>query len=183
MKNKRGLKYFRPLDKSVFQPGPGRLVLLVLLLAERARRPGGREHRLAGRPSETVRLPVRADRRRLAGHRPRLWRESRLVCDGKEEISPRHEMACRFIRRRGLMPGIWVIPFATSDDQRFRPEPDLFIRRADGSSVFETDRSPDRQAGDRLVRPLHRRPYSPESPGSGSPTCSACCAWSGDTTT
>jgi hypothetical protein len=43
-----------------------------------------------------------------------------------------------YIRSKGLKPGIWLIPFVTSDDKLFRQHPDMFIRRPDGTSVFET---------------------------------------------
>ncbi len=46
-----------------------------------------------------------------------------------------------YIRGRGLSPGIWVVPCATSDEKLFREKPELFVRRPDGSSVFE-DRDP-----------------------------------------
>jgi hypothetical protein len=43
-----------------------------------------------------------------------------------------------YIRAKGLRPGIWLIPFATSDEKTFRERPELFVRRPDGGSVYET---------------------------------------------
>ena len=42
------------------------------------------------------------------------------------------------IRAEGFKPGIWLIPYTTSDTKRFQSEPDLFLRRPDGTSAFET---------------------------------------------
>ncbi len=47
------------------------------------------------------------------------------------------------IRERGFRPGLWLIPFATSNEQTFRDKPEMFCKRADGTSVGETrDRTP-----------------------------------------
>ena len=43
-----------------------------------------------------------------------------------------------YIRAKGFTPGIWVIPFTTSDEKFFHQHPELFLRRADGTSAFET---------------------------------------------
>ncbi len=43
-----------------------------------------------------------------------------------------------YIRSKGFKPGIWLIPFATSDEKLFRRRPELFIRRPDGTSIYET---------------------------------------------
>jgi len=42
-----------------------------------------------------------------------------------------------YIRARGLRPGIWCIPFTQSDPDYYRENPELFVRRADGSSPGE----------------------------------------------
>ena len=41
------------------------------------------------------------------------------------------------IRSQGLSPGIWVVPFATSDRRLFDEQPALFIRKPDGKTPFE----------------------------------------------
>ena len=43
-----------------------------------------------------------------------------------------------YIRGKGFRPGVWLIPFATSDSKLFARQPGLFVRRSDGTSVFET---------------------------------------------
>jgi hypothetical protein len=43
-----------------------------------------------------------------------------------------------YIRGKGFGPGIWLIPFATSDSKLFAQRPSLFIRRGDGTTVYET---------------------------------------------
>lgn len=42
-----------------------------------------------------------------------------------------------YIRARGLRPGIWCIPFTQSDTDYYHENPELFVRRADGSSPGE----------------------------------------------
>lgn len=42
-----------------------------------------------------------------------------------------------YIRGHGLRPGIWCIPFTQSDTDYYRENPELFVRRADGSSPGE----------------------------------------------
>ncbi|MBC7289685.1 MAG: alpha-galactosidase, partial [Armatimonadetes bacterium] len=42
-----------------------------------------------------------------------------------------------YIRSKGLKPGIWLIPFNTSNEDLFRAKPELFIRRPDGTSIGE----------------------------------------------
>ena len=46
------------------------------------------------------------------------------------------------IRRRGFMPGLWLIPFGESDEDIFKKYPSLFIRRPDGSSIGEDPANP-----------------------------------------
>ena len=43
-----------------------------------------------------------------------------------------------YIRGKGLTPGIWVIPFTTSDEKFFHQHPEMFLHHADGTSIFET---------------------------------------------
>jgi hypothetical protein len=43
-----------------------------------------------------------------------------------------------YIRSHGFRPGLWLIPNTQSDRAMFEAHPDLFVRRADGSSVGET---------------------------------------------
>jgi hypothetical protein len=47
------------------------------------------------------------------------------------------------IRKAGMVPGIWLIPFTHSDPKRFAADPGLFVRHADGRSVFEYDQPKD----------------------------------------
>ena len=66
-----------------------------------------------------------------------------------------------YIRGKGMKPGIWLIPFATSDEQLFRQHPDFFIRRADGSSVFE---EPDAKTGKVEINWTGRYAIDPTNP-------------------
>lgn len=45
-----------------------------------------------------------------------------------------------YIRKSGFRPGIWCIPHSTSDDAHFAAEPELFIRKEDGSTVTGSDK-------------------------------------------
>ena len=51
-----------------------------------------------------------------------------------------HEMGwlASAIRTKGFKPGLWLIPFATSSESTFRDHPEMFCKRADGTSVGET---------------------------------------------
>ncbi|MCX7598787.1 MAG: NPCBM/NEW2 domain-containing protein [Armatimonadetes bacterium] len=42
-----------------------------------------------------------------------------------------------YIRSKGFRPGIWLIPFNTSNEETFRARPEMFIRRPDGTSIGE----------------------------------------------
>ena len=42
-----------------------------------------------------------------------------------------------YIRAKGFRPGIWLIPFNTSNEETFRAKPEMFIRRPDGTSIGE----------------------------------------------
>jgi len=62
------------------------------------------------------------------------------------------------IRTRGFKPGLWLIPFSTSDDALFRSTPKLFIRTADGTTIGEkkdpkTDKTEIEWTGQYIVDP------------------------------
>jgi hypothetical protein len=53
-----------------------------------------------------------------------------------------------YIRRKGLMPGLWCIPFTQSDTELFRKNPSMFMRRENGTSIGELREIPDEQWSD-----------------------------------
>ena len=169
--NQARISFFRPLDKTVFSRRPGRLVLVVLLPPEHPRRPHGSQCRLAGGQPEEIRLRVRPTRRRLAGRGPGQRREPRLVRDRQAEVPPRHEMVGRLHPRQGPEAGHLADPQTTSDEKLFRQRPELFIRRPDGTSVFETR---DPKTGKVEIDWTGRYAIDPTIPRgeNGSPTCS-----------
>ena len=138
MKSKRGLKHFRPLDKSVFSRAPagwcswycfwqnvreGQVVENTDWLAANFKKFG----------CQYVQIDDGWQGTGLGYGENRDWyiTEPHKFPHGMKWLAD-------YIRRRGLTPGIWLIPFVTSDTRRFEAQPELFIRRADGSSVFET---------------------------------------------
>jgi hypothetical protein len=138
MKTRRQLPYFRPLDKTVF-----------------SRAPAGRCSWYAFwqgiREEDVVRNTdwLAANFRRFGCRYVQIDDGWQGVGQGNGEnrdwyvTEPKkfpHGMKwlADYIRRRGLVPGIWLIPFATSDAGTFRGRPELFLRRPDGGSAFET---------------------------------------------
>ena len=112
------------------------------------------QHPLAGGESEEVRLPVRADRRRLAGRRPRDGRESRLVRHRKAEIPPRNEMAGRLHPRPGFQAGHLADPLYHQRCETVPVAAGLVSPPARRNQRLRDPRSQDREGGDRLVRPV-----------------------------
>ena len=161
MKQKRGLKLLPAAGQVGFRPGSGRMVLLVHLLSGRARRPGRGQHRLAGGESEEVRLPVRADRRRLAGRRPRDGENRDWYVTEQHKFPHGMKWLADAIRAEGFKPGIWLIPYTTSDAKRFQTQPGLVpppARTAAALSRPATPRPGRWKSTGAASTPLIRRP-------------------------
>ena len=138
MKTKRGLPFFRPLEKSVFARAPAGWCSWYFFYQ------GIREEQVARNTDW------------LAANLKQFGCEYVQIDDGwqgvgqgdgvnrdwyvteKNKFSHGMKWLADYIRAKGLKPGMWLIPFATSDSKLFREQPDLFVRRADGSSVYET---------------------------------------------
>ena len=69
-----------------------------------------------------------------------------------------------YIRAKGFKPGIWLIPFATSDEQALPPAARPVHPPRRRQQRLRDPRSQDRQGGDRLDRPLRGRPDQPQGP-------------------
>jgi len=55
-----------------------------------------------------------------------------------ERDFPRGMKFCAdYIRRKGMRPGLWCIPFTQSNEQMWREKPELFVHREDGGSPGE----------------------------------------------
>lgn len=137
MKSERGLKWFKPLDKSVFKRAPAgwcswyvyyqgiteeEVVKNTDWLAENLRQFG----------CEYVQID---DGWQGPGHGQGDNRDWYTVCTDK--FPHGMKWLADYIRSKGFKPGIWVIPFSTSDEKLFRLRPELFIRRPDGTSIGE----------------------------------------------
>ncbi len=138
MKKERGVKWFRPLDKSVFKRAPAgwcswyiywqgvteqEVVKNTRWLAENLKQFG----------CEFVQID---DGWQGVGHGSGENRDWYVTEVGKFPHGMR--WLAGYIRGKGLRPGIWVIPFSTSNEEQFRRHPELFIRRPDGTSIGET---------------------------------------------
>jgi hypothetical protein len=144
MKTKRGLPFFRPLDKSAFARAPAGWCSWYVFWQ------GIREEQVTQNTDW------------LAANLKQFGCEYVQIDDGWQGIGQGNgenrdwyvteknkfphgmKWLADYIRAKGLTPGIWLIPFATSDGKTFRDRPELFVRRADGSSVYET---PDAKTG------------------------------------
>jgi len=137
MKTKRGLKWFKPLDKSVFKRAPAgwcswyvyhqgvteeEVVKNTDWIADNLKKFG----------CEYVQID---DGWQGVGHGHGDNRDWYVTV--KEKFPHGMKWLADYIRAKGLKPGIWVIPFATSNEQTFREKPELFIRRPDGTSIGE----------------------------------------------
>ena len=161
MKTKRGLPFFRPLDKSAFA----------------RRRPDGARGTVFWQGIREEQVTANADW--LAANLKQFGCQYVQIDDGWQGVgqgdgvnrdwyvTEKHKFPrgmkwlADYIRAKGITPGIWLIPFATSDAKLFRAQPDLFVRRADGSSVYET---PDAKTGKIEVDWTGRYVVDPTSP-------------------
>ncbi len=137
MKKERGLKWFTPLDKSVFKTAPAGwcswyvfyqgvtekvMVKNTDWLAEHLKKFG----------CEYVQLD---DGWQGRGHG--LGDNRDWYTTAKNKFPHGMKWLASYIRSKGLKPGIWVIPCSTSDEDLFRHHPEMFIRRPDGTSIGE----------------------------------------------
>ena len=138
IKIKRGISYFRPLDKTVFSRAPA----------------GWCSWYICGTCIDEAMIARNTDW--LAANLKKFGCEYVQIDDGWQGVGKGagenrdwyvtephkfpHGMKwlADYIRAKGFTPGIWVIPFTTSDEKFFNQHPELFLRRADGTSVFET---------------------------------------------
>ena len=137
MKIKRGIRYFRPLSETIFSRAPA----------------GWCSWYICGQCIDENMITKNTDW--LAANLKKFGCEYVQIDDGwqgvghgdgenrdwhvtdKRKFPQGMKWLADYIRGKGFKAGIWLIPFATSDEQLFRRRPDLFIRRADGTSAFE----------------------------------------------
>ncbi len=138
MKVRRGLKWFTPLDKSVFPRAPAGWCSWYIYWQgitedEMVKNADWLARNLRQFGCDIVQID---DGWQGVGHgsgENRDWH----VTEAKKFPHGMKWLAAA-IRARGFKPGIWLIPFTTSDEARFRAHPELFIRRADGTTIGET---------------------------------------------
>lgn len=148
MKTKRGLTFFRPLDKSIFSRAPAGWCSWYIFWQ------GVREDQVTQNTDW------------LAANLKKFGCEFVQIDDGwqgvgqgmgenrdwhvteKNKFPHGMKWLADYIRAKGFKPGIWLIPGATSDTKLFGEKPDLFVRRPDGTSVFET---PDPKTGKPVI--------------------------------
>jgi len=138
MKTKRGLPYFRPLDKSVISRAPaGWCSWYVFWQGIREEQVTQNTDWLATNLKKFGCQYVQIDDGwQGVGQGDGVNRDWYVT--EKHKFPHGMKWLADYIRAKGLVPGIWLIPFVTSDTKYFQKHLDLFIRRADGSSVFET---------------------------------------------
>jgi hypothetical protein len=138
MKVQRGLAYFRPLDKTAFPRAPAGWCSWYVFWQ------GVREDQVVQNTDW------------LAANLKKFGCEYVQIDDGWQgvgegggenrdwHVTEKHKFPhgmkwlADYIRGKGLRPGLWLIPFATSDSKLFVKQPKLFIRRSDGTTVYET---------------------------------------------
>jgi hypothetical protein len=138
MKTKGGVKWFRPLDKTVFKRAPAGWCTWYIYWQsitedETIKNADWLAKNLRPFGCEYIQID---DGWQGVGHgsgENRDW----YVTEPKKFPHGMKWLASE-IRARGFKPGIWLIPFATSDEKTFQEHPELFIRRADGTTIGET---------------------------------------------
>jgi hypothetical protein len=138
MKTKRGLPFFRPLDKSVSPRAPaGWCSWYVFWQGIREEQVTQNTDWLSANLKQFGCDYVQIDDGwQGVGQGDGVNRDWHVT--EKNKFPHGMKWLADYIRAKGLKPGLWLIPFATSDSKRFREQPELFVRRADGSSVYET---------------------------------------------
>ena len=138
MKHERGLKYYRPLDKSISARAPAGWCSWYIFYQD------VREDQIV------------ANTRWVAKNLKKFGCQYVQIDDGwqgvgrgmgenrnwyvteKQKFPHGMKWLADSIRAQGFKPGIWLIPYTTSDAKLFQSQPDLFLRRPDGTSAFET---------------------------------------------
>ena len=138
MKTYRGLKWFRPLDKTVFRRAPAGWCSWYIYWQgvteeEVVKNTDWLTANLKQFGCEFVQIDDGWQGKGHGGGENRDW----YVTD-RTKFPHGMKWLADYIRARGLRPGIWVIPFATSNEELFQSHPELFIRNPDGSSIGET---------------------------------------------
>ena len=160
MKTKRGLTYFRPLDKCVLPAPAGWCSWYVFWQGIREEHVVQNTDWLAANLKKFGCQYVQIDDgwqgvgQGAGENRDWYVTEPKKFPHGMKWLAD-------YIRSKGLVPGIWLIPFATSDGNLFRRQPELFFRRADGTSVFETT---DPKSGKTEINWTGRYAIDPTSP-------------------
>jgi hypothetical protein len=138
MKLKRGLACFRPLDKKAFTRAPAGWCSWYIFYQ------GVREDQVVQNTDWLA-----ANLKKFGCQYVQIDDGWQGVGQGAGEnrdwyVTEKHKFPhgmkwlADYIRGKGFRPGIWLIPFATSDSKLFARQPGLFIRQSDGTSVFET---------------------------------------------
>ena len=171
MRIKRGISYYRPLSETVFSRAPA----------------GWCSWYICGQCIDEEMITKNTDW--LAANLKKFGCEYVQIDDGWQGVghgdgenrdwyvTDKHKFPhgmkwlADYIRGKGFKPGIWLIPFATSDEKLFRQHPDFFIRRADGTSVFE---EPDAKTGKVEINWTGHYAIDPTNPraGNGAAICS-----------
>jgi hypothetical protein len=138
MKQKRGLAYYRPLDKTISARAPAGWCSWYIFYQD-------------VRKDQIV-----ANTRWLAENLKKFGCQYVQIDDGwqgvgrgmgenrdwyvteKQKFPHGMKWLADAIRSQGFKPGIWLIPYTTSNTKLFQSQPDLFLRRPNGTSAFET---------------------------------------------
>ena len=135
MKKTGGVKWFKPLDKSAFSRAPAgwcswyiywegiteqEVVKNTDWLADKLKKFG----------CEYVQIDDGWQGTGRGGGDNRDW-----YITNKTKFPHGMKWRADYIRSKGFKPGIWLIPFATSNDTLFRDHPEMFIRNTDRTTV------------------------------------------------
>jgi hypothetical protein len=161
MKTQRGMKWYRPLDKSSFQRAPAGWCSWYIYWQgitedEMIKNTDWLAKNLKQFGCEYVQID---DGWQGVGHGSGENRDWYVT--EKTKFPHGMKWLASEIRARGFRPGIWLIPFADSDEQRFRANPERYIRRADGTSIAET---PDPKTGKVAIEWTGRYIVDPTGP-------------------
>ncbi len=139
----RGLKWHKPLDKSVFRRAPAGWCSWYIYYQnvteeEVVRNTDWLAANLGKFGCEYVQID---DGWQTKGHGHGENRDWFVTYD--KQFPKGMKWLAGYIKSKGLVPGIWLCPFGQSDARLFAEQPDLFVRRPDGTSIGEDPEAAD----------------------------------------
>lgn len=139
-KEKLGIKWFRPLDKSVFRRAPAGwcswyYYYLDIVEEEVVKNTDWLASNLRRFGCEYVQIDDGWQGKGTGFGENRDWF---VTCE--KDFPHGMKWISQYIKSKGFKSGIWLIPFAQSDEKLYKEQPGLFVRKPDGTSPGELDK-------------------------------------------